>query len=165
MKSKKGSLSLSVNAIVVLIIAITMLGLGLGFVRMIFGGAVSKMDSLISDEPDPANPGAANPVSLSRGLVIAGPGDDQAIKIALYNPTNDDWDSVKPAITCGTFVTETNAKKIPAGRYATFGALIKIPSNEPEGSHLCEVSFINTEGAVDTTLDHSTDFTLKVQHG
>ncbi|MFH1642825.1 MAG: hypothetical protein ABIC04_08070 [Nanoarchaeota archaeon] len=149
MKSKKSSLSLSVNAIVILIIAITMLGLGLGFVKMLFGSATDKFIGIVSEEQDPEIPRPSNPVTLSRTVVMTNPGKDQAIKIALYNPTSTEWNSVKPEISCGTndpFTSTTNAKKISRGQYVIFGALIQVPSDEGEGTHLCEVTFVDPTG-------------------
>ena len=143
MKSRKGSLSLSVNAIVVLIIAITMLGLGLGFVRMMFTGAVDKFQGILSEEQDPEIPGASNPITLSRGALTAKPGQDVALKIAFYNPTNGDWNKVKPIITCSpsNFNITVNEKKILRGKYVIFGALIKVLGSQVEGSHLCGIEF------------------------
>lgn len=47
--NKKASLELGINAIVILILAITMLGLGLAFLKNMFGGVLSDLESIRSD--------------------------------------------------------------------------------------------------------------------
>jgi len=91
--NKKAALELSVNAIVILIIAIVMLGLGLGFVRTLFGGATNKFSALIDQEQDPAPPSSSNIISLSRESILTSPKSNNVIKIAVYNPTADDFGS------------------------------------------------------------------------
>ncbi len=162
--SKKGSLSLSVNAIVILIIAITMLGLGLGFVRMLFGGAMDKFETILENEQDPPSPSSSNTITLSREVVIANPGDDEAIKAALYNPTSADWSSVSADVDCPgltAFSSQSNSKNIATRESAVFGVLLKIPKNAVEDTYLCQLNFIDDAAE---QIGYSTDFTIQVRY-
>jgi len=154
-----------------------MLGLGLGFVKMLFGGAMDKFGALVEDEQDPSPPSGSDPVSLSRGIITIGPGQDTAIKVALYNPTNAAWSDVKPIITCSNTATDedfedfsytANKKTIQAGKYETYGILLDIPS-VGETTELCEIAFNENYGAAGNTdgtpiTGYSEDFTIRVQH-
>lgn len=159
----KKAIELSVNAIVVIIIAVVILGLALSLVGMLFGGAAEKFQGLLDEEQDPSIPTPSGPLTLSRQLITANPGEDQALKLSLYNPTNAAWGSVKPSIVCSptAFNVQTNSKKIEQGKYVTFGAVITIPGTETEGTHLCEVSFKDGTQA----LPYLADFAIEVKYG
>lgn len=162
MNKKKASLELSVNAIVILIIAITMLGLGLAFIKMLFGGATDKLAAIVEEEQEPNAPSAADPISLSRTVVLTSPGKDVGMKVSLYNPTNAQWADVMPVITCSnpSITITSNKKTIAQGAYATFGILIKVPSSVGETTELCELKF--RQGVND--LQYAKDFTIKVEN-
>ena len=88
---KKGAINLSVNVIVVTILAIVLLGLGLGFVKGMFGKTAMKFEEQISREPEPPNPTATNPISLSRENIKTNPEATEVVKISVLNPTSSDW--------------------------------------------------------------------------
>ena len=145
---KKGSLSLSVNAIVVLILAITMLGLGLGFIKGTFRQVSTQIEEKIAEESEPATPSGSEPITVSRGAMITQAGNDEVVKVAVYNPSNGPWEDEKPVIKCkeGTGLASinspdyqsANARTIPPAGKENFNILLKMPK-AAEGTYLCEV--------------------------
>ncbi len=138
---KKASLSLSVNAIIVLILAIVMLGLGLGFIKGMFGMVSTQVEQQIATEPEPYIPIASNPITLSREMIITHAGDKEVMKVSTFNPTNEAWSSVAPAISCENLevAQSANPKNVEQGKFITFNLILTIPSSPPN-TYLCQMS-------------------------
>ena len=156
---KKGSLSLSVNAIVILILAIVMLGLGLGFIRGMFGKVSTQLEQQVTAEPEPATPIGSSPIALSREIMVTQAGNDEILKVSVYNPTNEVWTAAKPKISCtGLTIPDSdqqvNARTINQGEFTTFAMLIQIPSSAPN-SHLCNLF-------IDGHADFAKDLTIRI---
>jgi hypothetical protein len=149
--NKKGALALSINAIVILIIAITMLGLALGFTRGMFGKAAGQFDEMISVEPEPSTPSAANPVTLSREIVITEAGQKIALKVGYYNTGGVAGGAitVTPAADCGIGLSG-NTFSVPDQEFRVNTILITAPATE---TYLCTV----------TVAGKLKEFTLKVK--
>lgn len=90
--SKKGEIQLSINAIIIIILALVILILGITFIKAMFGKTSVKFEESVSREPEPITPTASNPITLSRETVIADSGNTEALKISVFNPTDENWD-------------------------------------------------------------------------
>ena len=88
---KKAAIQLSVNAIVILLIAIIFLSLGLAFITGMFSKTAVKFEELLSKEPEPPAANANTPVTISRESIISEPGDNEVVKVNIFNPTNKNW--------------------------------------------------------------------------
>ena len=161
--SKKASLSLSVNAIIVLILAIVMLGLGLGFIRGMFSKVSGQIEQQISVEAEPSVPTSSEPITLSREMIITHAADKEIIKVGIYNPSNENWNDVKPKLTCdGSISTisesqSANTKTIKQGQLVTFNLLITIPSSAPN-TFLCQMNIVSGE----TDKGYEKDLAIKI---
>ena len=160
---KKASLSLSVNAIVVLILAIVMLGLGLGFMRGMFGKVSVQIEEQISAEQEPEKPSSGNTVTLSREMIMTNAGEQEVVKVSVYNPTSTQFKSVKPVIVCDTPNTvlgtqQASTRDIDVRTYETFNLLIDI-NKILKNTFLCEIKFT---ADVTTPVAYTKDLTIKV---
>jgi len=88
---KRGTINISVNAVVIIILAIVVLGLCLGIIKGMFGKTTVKFEELLSKEPEPQEPYASEPITLSREAIRTKAGKTEALKIGVFNPTNKDW--------------------------------------------------------------------------
>ena len=161
---KKASLSLSVDAIVILILAIVMLGLGLGFIRGMFGKVSAQVEQQVSAEPEPHIPTSSNVITLSRESVITHVGDGEVMKVSVFNPANETWTSMKPAVYCADSTGNNlianqaaNAKKIDQGKFVTFDIILTIPSSPPN-TYLCQMGLEDNSGK----KRYEKDFTIKI---
>lgn len=89
--SKRGALELSIGAIVILVLAITLLILGVAFIMGTFGKTRVRFEELISKEAEPPVPSSSYPITLSRETITTNAGETEALKISIYNPTNEEW--------------------------------------------------------------------------
>ena len=89
--SKKGGLELSVNTIVFFVLAIAVLVLGISFIKVMFGKSTVKFEELVTNEPEPPASTANSPISLSRETISTVSGSTEAVKISVFNPTNQNW--------------------------------------------------------------------------
>lgn len=155
---KKGSLSLSVNAIVILILAIVMLGLGLGFIRGMFGKVSTQLEQQVSAEPEPATPYGSSPISLSREIMVTRSGNDEILKVSVFNPSNEAWTNAVPKISCGTslpnVIQQVNPRTVKQGEFITFAMLLTIPSASPN-AHLCNLF-------IEGHAEYVQDLTIKI---
>ena len=162
---KKASLSLSVNAIVVLILAIVMLGLGLGFMRGMFGKVSVQIEEQISAEQEPEKPSSGNTVTLSREMIMTNAGEQEVVKVSIYNPTAAEFKNVKPTIDCsgGTIDPvpaanqQASTRNIAPRTSETFNLLLDIISTGPD-TFLCEINF----GTDADTAPYKKDITIKI---
>jgi len=157
MRNKKGALELSVTAIVVLILAIVMLGLGLGFVRGMFGKVSTQFEEQIVAEPEAPMPSGGEPITLSRQAIVTHAKDAEVLKVALYNPTDEDWGSSFANITCTDLDLDSvnvNPKDIDQGASESFNILFTIGKATTTGTYLCYAYGINAT--------YTKDFTIKV---
>jgi len=166
--NKKAALELSVTAIVILILAIVMLGLGLGFIRGMFGKVATQFEQQIATEPEPPIPSGSEPITLSRESIATHAKDAEVLKVALYNPTNKDWNNAAPSPSCsaefGSFGSiQVNNKTIAQGESKSYNVLITIPSKVAEGTYLCSASIIALDDSnVLIDVDYTKDFTIRV---
>ncbi len=160
---KKAALSLSVNAIVVLILAIVMLGLGLGFMRGMFGKVTTTMEEQIAAEQEPAKPSGSDTITLSREMVITRAGEQEVIKVSVFNPTNGGFAAVTPTIECTPSPIDgagsSNAKEIAQGEFETFSLLVDILDAATPDTYLCKITSTN---APTTSPYYIKDITIKV---
>ena len=157
MRHKKASLNISVEAIIILILAITMLGLGLGFIRGMFGQVSTQLEQQISDEPEPGTPTGARPITLSRESIISNPGQQQVVKVSIYNSRGDEIGG-SPYLSCQDFTyigddtdqadsedllpdESVNEKTIQPQDRDTFVVVFDVPGAATEGVHLCKAGF------------------------
>ena len=133
---KKVALSLSVNAIVVLILAIVMLGLGLGFMRGMFGKVTTQFEEQVATEPEPPAPSGSEPITLSRESIVTRAKETKVVKVAVYNPSDQDWgaNDFKINTTCSSgpgvplISNSVNMRDINQGESETFNILMKVYS-------------------------------------
>lgn len=169
MRRKKGSLNISVEAIIILIFAITMLGLGLGFIRGMFSKVSTQLEQQVANEPDPGSPTGAMPITLSRESIITNQGEQQVLKVGIYNSGGTAITDGAPFVSCRDFdyestVSETdrlpeesvNPKDIPSQGKDTFVVIFNVPTTAGVGVHLCKVGFPTVPPV------QYKDFTLKV---
>lgn len=175
MRHKKGSLNISVEAIIILIFAITMLGLGLGFIRGMFTNVTTQLEGQVSNEPEPSTPSAANQITLSRESIIASPGQQQVLKIGIYNTGLAE--PAAPFLSCSGFepisgedtdpdpllgdddilpTESVNMKTIQPNEKDTFVVIFDIPIGKSTGQYLCEAGFPYVEPR------YYKDFTIKI---
>lgn len=88
---KRGTLFLSTNVIVVLIIAIIAIFLLIGFIGGSFGKSSKNIAEQLETENEPVIPTADDPITLSREHIKTNAGSTEVIKIAVLNPTDEDW--------------------------------------------------------------------------
>ena len=143
MFSKKGALELSVNAIVILIIAITMLGLAIGFTRGMFGKISTQVEEKVSEEPEPALASSSNPTTLSREVIVSQVGNEEVLKVGVYNPSASIWTDEMPAITgcsggIGDLTVQANPSTLNPTESKIYTVLFNTPNQAP-GSYLCKV--------------------------
>jgi len=155
MRNKKGALALSINAIVILIIAITMLGLALGFTRGMFGKISTQIEEKVSEEPEPPIPTVSDPITMSRESIVTTAGEDEIIKIGVYNPGCTDCGTVAEnaaGITCSGFKDDykNSVQAVPANEYKIFTVITT--GADAANTYLCQI----VVGA------NSKDFTVRV---
>jgi hypothetical protein len=140
--NRKGDLALSTNAIVVLIIAVIILGLIITFVTQGFGAVSDKFFGQVSELPEPPTPSASRPVTSSQ-VMVAGPGEDFGLKIAIFNAGGESL-TASPVITCtNSFSTpiesQVGTRTIPSREYHVFTYVAKLPQNAKPGKNLCTI--------------------------
>jgi len=169
---KKASLNISVEAIIILIFAITMLGLGLGFIRGMFGKVSTQLEQQVAQEPEPSDPNGAIPITLSREQIISNQGQQQVLKVGVYNSGGTDTNISAPYISCLNWGNEShpespddllpdesvNPKIIKSQGKETFVIVFNVPTGTTAGAgvHLCKVGFPNVNPA------QFRDFTIKI---
>lgn len=170
MRRKKGSLNISVEAIIILIFAITMLGLGLGFIKGMFAKVSTQLEQQVANEPEPVAPTGAMPITLSRESVITNRGEQQVLKVGVYNSAGTTISEGAPFISCDfpgaesspssdkdTLPEESvNPKDIPSQGKDTFVVVFNVPTTAGVGVHLCKAGFPTVP-----PIQYK-DFTLKV---
>lgn len=141
MKLKKGALELSVNSIVVLIIAVVVLGLILTFIYSTFGNVTTSIEERIGNEPEAAEPGGDEPITLSRETIITHISDQEVMKVGIYNPSTGSWTGTSIDISCpgATGIVldkQFNGKNLVSGEFLTGTLLFKVGAVSPQ-KYLC----------------------------
>ena len=141
MKLKKGALELSVNSIVVLIIAVVVLGLILTFIYSTFGNVSTSIEERIGNEPEAAEPGGDEPITLSRETIITHISDQEVMKVGIYNPSTGSWTGTSIDISCpgATGIVldkQFNGKNLVSGEFLTGTLLFKVGAVSPQ-KYLC----------------------------
>ena len=163
--NNKGAMELSVTAIVILILAIVMLGLGLGFIRGMFTKVSTSFDEQISLEPEPSDPSASEPITLSRESPILNSGDSVALKVGIHNPSGDPWTDARFNITCGSnpLVTKEqfNTQNLLSGESFKGTFLFKV-GKIADGTYLCLGKSLYKVGAQYLDTNYTKDMTIKI---
>ncbi|MFH1408697.1 MAG: hypothetical protein ABIH34_02215 [Nanoarchaeota archaeon] len=168
---KRGSLSLSINAIVVLIMAITMLGLGLGFIKGMFGKVSQNVEQMIAQEADAPRADSSHPITVSNEYKIIIAGEDQVMKVGVYNTEVTPLTGFYPEITTCTGAIDaafsissenqiSNPKTIQPGERTQYNLVFTIPSTAVNGKYLCQMKV--TDGTIDKLTSFWPDITMEV---
>jgi len=152
MKNKKGAMELSVNAIIIVVIAVIVMGFIISFLSGAWTTVTSQLEERLSQEAEPATASLSNPITLSKEKIVASPGDDAVLKVAIFNTdqTNELVD-VYPEVTCTVLTgvsSEFNAKTIVERTSASFGGLVEIPSDASSDTYLCSVNVVDASGSI-----------------
>jgi len=159
--NKKAAIELSVTTIIILIIAVVVLGLILGFLQNMLGQAAKPLEEKMGEEPDPAVPDGDEPITVSRGNIIKGAGDEEVLKVSVYNADDFDWQSTSPSISTNCGIGIANGKIVTAGAKETFAYVLTAISTP--GVELCTVSITGTDGTAENTTTLNKDITIKVE--
>ena len=154
MKNKKGAMELSVNAIIIVVIAVIVMGFIISFLSGAWTTVTSQLEERLAQEAEPSSPSLSNPITLSKEKIVASPGDDATLKVAVFNTDNNDTiKDVEPTVSCSGLNVESefNAKNLSARTSATFGGLVTIPSGASSGTYLCAVGVETKSTGVDYT--------------
>jgi hypothetical protein len=144
---KKGSLSLSTTAIVVLIVAIVVLGFTITFIARGFGNIEELVEKEAGKIPEPPQPSAANPLTISV-LPTAEIGGQFVAKVSVYNVCNVPVD-VLHQIDCrdpagGATITlertTATARALEPGQRTTMAYLANVNPATGTGRSLCTAS-------------------------
>ena len=90
---KRAQITIGVNTIIIVIIAVAVLALLLSFMKGAFSSAQRKLTEKISEEQNPPMPTADYPITVSRENIKTSGGEIEAVKISVFNPTSDEWNS------------------------------------------------------------------------
>lgn len=88
---KRGYISLSSGSIVIIILSIILIALSLSFFMGLFKKTNKNLDELFAKEIEPSPPTVDEPITLSRSHIRTTSGSTEAIKVAVLNPTGEDW--------------------------------------------------------------------------
>ncbi|MFH1642514.1 MAG: hypothetical protein ABIC04_06485 [Nanoarchaeota archaeon] len=90
---KRGGIDLSVHSIVLIVIVLVVASLFIFFITKSLEKSTVALTEQIATEQDPPNPTKENPITLSRSKIQSSSGATEVIKVAVLNPTSDDWTS------------------------------------------------------------------------